>query len=109
MNDRYVSAKVDAERFDQSLDSFSLAQLRTYYGQLLSRGALITHSLHSDVTHVIMTPNEERYQKIQERIRSLRLGNQHSYEKRILRVKWVEDCLKANELLEPLPEHLISY
>ena len=108
--DRYMNENIEEQRLDtKTLDLVQMARLKTAYGQLISRGALVAHSLHSDVTHIVMTPHHDRFQSIQERIRSLRLSQQHSYEKRIVTVEWVNDCWKANEIIEPLAEHIIAH
>jgi hypothetical protein len=97
--------KIDVVAFSP----LQLAQFRVAFLQLLSRGVLLTDHLHAAVTHVLVVGrDEDRLQRIEDRVRSLRLSDQRCYEKRIVNLRWLDECLAQGCLVEPQPEHLVS-
>ena len=93
------------------------------YHRLLAYGATLSDSLHGAVTHVVVMPDGARSRGgdikvgslsgvsssstllallcLQDRIRLLRTLDAHSYEKRIVTPKWVENSIERGYVDEP--------
>lgn len=97
-------------RIDSAIDSRDLMTLKTCFYRLIARGAIVSGRLHQRVSHILLPDNvsEDRIQRIVDRLRLFRLLDEPSFEKRVVRPRWVEDCLREGRIVEPTTESLVS-
>jgi len=108
----FLSSESDPSIILKSLSPNS-SRLRSVIPELILHGAQISPSLSDHVTHVVVDFENNycvrRERALQARLRELRMTSEYRYEKRIVNVEWVADCLALREIVIPQAAHEINW
>lgn len=97
---------VDRDRHRRRIPFHSLLPLKPI---LLSHGAELAGSLSTDVTHVVIHPDDHnRLGEIRARLKQLRADPECRHEKRVVNPSWVEACIEAGRVVEPSRDMIVK-
>jgi len=72
-------------------------------------GGVLSEALHAGVTHVVVDPEDRRrFPLLAARLKALRRLPVAQFEIRIVRLEWVEECLKAKRVVPVEKRHLVA-
>lgn len=105
-------SKESVESISSTL-SRSTTRLRAVISDLLLRGATLSPTLDQRVTHVVVdfdyNYSPEREKALRMRLRELRFLPDYRFEKRIVNLTWIYDCITHRKLIVPEESHLVQW